>query len=490
MMVKNEKEILDILKTNLLRVNTDIKDSHVFFGSNKYESDKGQDYYLWKLENNLYKCQTPKYKLGKDAEAVRSSAAMIYNTIGEDKIVIDNKNYSSIKYEDELPGLIDCTGPQLDVVLSSVDNKERIYIEAKCLEWLSSAEKLKAAYLYQNNYSSFETAKFFIPIFKMIIKNGNERSDEYNSINTRYDSKQMTIHILGIYNWCKKNVGNLPKTIKLLNIVWDYDKAEQYQEEEKEGLEYTSFANVAFKNLFNDLGVDFRVEYIKYSDFLNRIDWSKDLERRKYLSRYEVKETLSENDFREQFRTLWNETKHKDEKQIDYEARVLKDSTIENYEGRFDKGKASDRYNPKDNKSYEKNHLPTLENENWVYLTNLYYTKYAVSSEGRVAFLAKNQRYHILKQDDGVNKGYLRLDPDGEYPVDHQIEVYKLIAMGFLGKKIGDGYEVHHKINDGYNCRKSNLILLTRQQHNLVHMSKNQIYNLQDKTYYEMIKDL
>lgn len=487
-MGKIENELLDVFKTNLLRVNTDIKDSHDFFGSNKYTGDKGQNYYLWKQENNLYNCQKPKYELGKDAEAVRSSAAMIYNTIGEDKIVIDNKNYSIVTYEDKLTGLIDPPGPQLDVTLLSTDNKERIYIEAKCLEWLSSSEELMAAYLYQNNYASFETANFFIPIFKMIIKKGDEISDKYKSIYTHYDSKQMTIHILGIYNWCKKNYGKLPETIKLLNIVWDYDKAEQYQIEEKEGLEYVSFANVAFKNLFNDLGVDFCVEYIKYSDFLNRIDWSKDLERRNYLSRYEVKETLSEDDFRKKFKTLWNETKHKDEKQTVYEARVLKDSTIVNYEGRFDKDKAKERYNPKDNQHYKKNQLPTLENEEWVYLSNLYYTKYAVSSEGRVAYLAKDNFYHILKQDDGVNKGYLRLDPDGEYPVDHQIEVYKLIAMGFLGKKIGDGYEVHHRINDGYNCRKNNLILLTRTQHNLVHMSEEQLKNLSDKTYYDLTK--
>ena len=56
--------------------------------------------------------------------------------------------------------------------------------------------------------------------------------------------------------------------------------------------------------------------------------------------------------------------------------------------------------------------------------------------------------------------------------MDHQIEVNKLIAMGFLGKQIGDGYDVHHKINDGYNCRPENLILLTREQHNKVHQSR------------------
>ena len=489
MMENNEKEILDSLKYNLLKVNLQISDSPDFFGSRK-ESQKAQDYYLWKVENNLYKCKTPNFKLGKDAEAVRSSAAMIYNTIGEDNIIFDNRIYNVITYEDELTGLTDSIGPQLDVTLSSKNHKERIYIEAKCLEWLSSSEKLKTAYLLRNNYSSLELADFFIPIFKMIIEDPNNSHEEYKSIYSRYNSKQMTIHILGIYNWCKEQTIKLPEKIRLLNIVWDYDKAEQYQTEEKEGLEYICFANVAFKNLFKEIGVDFSVEYIKYSDFLNRIDWSKDLERRNYLSRYEVKETLSEDDFRKKFKTLWNETKHMGEKQSDYETRVLEKSSIDKYNGIFNKKEASERYNPKDDIGYKKNQLPTLKDEKWVYLSHKYYTKYAVSSEGRVAFLSSDKLYYILKQDDGINKGYLRLDPDGKYPVDHQIEVYKLIAMGFLGKIIGDGYEVHHKINDGYNCRASNLILLTRAQHNIVHMSKEQIKNLSDKTFYEIIKEL
>lgn len=44
--------------------------------------------------------------------------------------------------------------------------------------------------------------------------------------------------------------------------------------------------------------------------------------------------------------------------------------------------------------------------------------------------------------------------------------------MGFLGKTIGDGFDVHHTYNDGYNCRPENLILLTRAQHNAVHLQK------------------
>ena len=50
--------------------------------------------------------------------------------------------------------------------------------------------------------------------------------------------------------------------------------------------------------------------------------------------------------------------------------------------------------------------------------------------------------------------------------------------MGFLGKQIGDGYDVHHKINDAYNCRQENLILLTRDQHNKVHSASKKFLSL------------
>ena len=134
---------------------------------------------------------------------------------------------------------------------------------------------------------------------------------------------------------------------------------------------------------------------------------------------------------------------------------------------------ASHRYNPNfEGESYCKESLFAIDGEEWRLLTNQYYIKYAVSNHGRVAFLEKDGLYHVLEQEDEKTKGYLRLDPLGKYKVDHQIEVYKLIAMGFLGKQIGDGYDVHHKINDGYNCRPENLILLTREQHNKVHQSR------------------
>jgi len=477
-MENNEKEILDLLKDNLLMVNQDIKDTDSFFG---YENAKSEykDYYLIDFTNNLYQSTKPAFELGTGLEAVRSSAAMIYNTIGTDSIIIDNKKYKLVKYEDVLDGLKGRQGPHLDVSLEN--NEERLFIEAKCLEWINEPEKLINSYLNVENYYDQKEASHFIPIFKMLIEDSNIKKEKYNSIYKHYNSKQMTIHILGIYHWCKKNLTTTPKTVKLLNIVWDYDTAEQYKVEEKEGLEYTGFANIAFRNLFKDLGIDFTLEYIRYSDFLNRVDWTNDLERRNYLRRYEIKETISNNDFNKQFKILWKKTKHKNEDQTTYISRVSNDPDINLPIGAFNKEESSKRYNPKENESsYTKDQLLNIKNEKWVLLSNQYYTKYAVSSEGRVAFLDKDNLYHILKQDDDLHKYYLRLDPDGEYPVDHQIEVYKLIAMGFLGKKIGDSYDVHHIINDGYNCRENNLLLLTRTQHNFVHSTESKFHEIEN----------
>ena len=72
------------------------------------------------------------------------------------------------------------------------------------------------------------------------------------------------------------------------------------------------------------------------------------------------------------------------------------------------------------------------------------------------------------------------MDPDGDkHDIDHYVNVYTLIAMGFLGKKTGDHYDVHHIDNNGYDCRPENLVLLTRKQHNAVH-AKNKIEDIKN----------
>lgn len=177
----------------------------------------------------------------------------------------------------------------------------------------------------------------------------------------------------------------------------------------------------------------------------------------------------SDEEFINGYEDLWYETKHRNEDQKVYEERILKKDLIKNKDEAFCKSESAKRYNKDAGESFKK--LNSNNKEEWRFLTEPGYKKYAVSSLGRVAFY-KNQEYHIIFQDDYKDDGYLRLKPDDDYNVDRSIEVYKLIAMGFLGKKIGDGYDVHHKINDGYNNKPENLLLLTRNQHNAIHFAE------------------
>lgn len=442
------------------------------------------DYRLKSIEANLF---FPPYGgIDERAYSICSSAAMIYNTIGPDSIIIDGKKYSNIIYEREFPALDNKDNSDhdhsahLDVSMIREDGPELLLIEAKMLEWIdigkNNPKSCNKAYL--SSYCYRKESKDMYPHFKesflsLINPDSMFKTEKlYPPSYKRYDAIQMNIHILGIYNYCARKEEKIPKKIRLLNVVWDYDEAEEYQTEEREGKEYVAYANVTFRNLFKQLGVDFSVEYIRYSEFLNRVDWTNKLEHRKYLRRYEIKYSKADSYFSDNFDTLWNETKHKDESQKKYEDRIIGDKTVHLEDDAFDKGKSKARYNPKGNETYSRQKLETKEDEEWKFLTNQYYTKYAVSNIGRVAFLDSDGLYHVLEQDDKDSKGYLRLDPLGKFSVDHQIEVYKLIAMGFLGKQIGDGYDVHHRINDGYNCRKENLILLTREQHNKVHRAK------------------
>lgn len=460
----NQTEILNKLKSNLKNP----------------ESEYIDDYHLKDIKSNLY--FDPYDGIDERANSIRSSAALIYNTIGPNEIFFDGKRYPHIVYEREFPALNENDksdhdhSAHLDVSLISEDKTELVLVEAKCLEWMHNPKSLSIAYLSEYCYRK-ETGKWishFIDSFRSMKAYPEKKDPKDNSrvlpAYQKYDAIQMNIHILGIYNYCVWKEDLIQKKICLINIVWDYDEAEEYQIEEREGREYVSYANVAFRNLFNQLGVDFSVEYVRYSDFLNRVDWTKDTEHRNYLRRYEIKKNLADAEFSEQVETLWNETWHKGEAQDDYEERIKSDGSVKLEKDAFDKGASENRYNPKfAGEVYRKEVLLSIPNEEWRFLSNQYYTKYAVSSLARVAFLDKDGLYHILEQDDEKSKGDLRLDPEGRFNVDHQIEVYKLIAMGFLGKQIGDGYDVHHKINDGYNCRPENLILLTREQHNKVH---------------------
>ena len=276
-------QILNLLKQRLLQS----------------EANYTDEYHLKNIDSNLF--FKPYIGIDSRANSIRSSAAMIYNTIGPDCIILDGKKYPYIVYEREFPALNENDksdhdhSAHLDVSLISEDKSELVLVEAKCLEWMHNPKSLSIAYLSEYCYRR-ETERcipHFIDSFKNLRLYPERRDPEDNlrilPYYKRYDAIQMNIHILGIYNYCAREKKNAQQKIRLLNVVWDYDKAEEYQKEETEGKEYVAYANVAFRNVFKQMGIDFSVEYVRYSDFLNRIDWTNDMEHRKYLERYEIK---------------------------------------------------------------------------------------------------------------------------------------------------------------------------------------------------------
>lgn len=123
---------------------------------------------------------------------------------------------------------------------------------------------------------------------------------------------------------------------------------------------------------------------------------------------------------------------------------------------------------------YNNSNPAIRENEVWEYFpANL---KYLVSSEGRIKYEVSDNVYELIKQDDydSSKPGYLVLKPSKPLlKVNKTRKAYVFVAMTFLGKIEGDGYHVHHIINNGYDCSTENLILLTASQHDAVHLDRH-----------------
>lgn len=88
--------------------------------------------------------------------------------------------------------------------------------------------------------------------------------------------------------------------------------------------------------------------------------------------------------------------------------------------------------------------------------------KYEASNLGRI----RNINGNIIEQVDApekINKGYLILKGSkSNY-------VYRLVAKAFFSREEFKGKQIHHINNNGYDCRPENLILLEKEEHELVH---------------------
>lgn len=262
------------------------------FGSIRWKGSEKERFYLYDYKNNLFELPSSNTILGTSVEAVRSSAAMIFNLLGQKEFSYNGARFYAPEYETELKAIKDekdsSHNAHLDATFNSTDKNEFWAVEAKMMEWLNDPKNLSPSYLNPNMYLPQNTkADVFIDFFKPLVYCNQKDKDERLLHKTeRYDAIQMAIHILAIYNhFCATK--SSAKRVVLQNIVWKYD-CDDYTTEETEANEFVSKANKTFKPLFEELNIDFSVEYVTFQEFKQKIDFSKDKDREKYLNRYEI----------------------------------------------------------------------------------------------------------------------------------------------------------------------------------------------------------
>ena len=288
----NYTPILIQLKKGLLEANSNLSEDD--FGSTKKREKNYKEFYLKNYENNCF--DTPvKVKLGSGKEAVKSSAAFIYNIFGKDTVIFEKTKYKAMKYEQGLIALLDRPKAQLDGYLLSENEQKELFFETKLLEWSGSPKNLATAYLDERNYPKYNKhKKEFISFFKSIV-NENKKStskgvERVSHVTKVYDVIQMTIHILGIYNTiCEKEYKISPKiktnNIELINLVWDYDHP-RYKKEAEEAKNYIKKLNEYFVPIFKSLNenLTFKVCYYPFSEFIKKLNFT-NKERLEYLKK-------------------------------------------------------------------------------------------------------------------------------------------------------------------------------------------------------------
>lgn len=123
-----------------------------------------------------------------------------------------------------------------------------------------------------------------------------------------------------------------------------------------------------------------------------------------------------------------------------------------------------DQERKENKKSYvfEDTETSELEGEHWQIHPE---GKYEVSTLGRI----KYNNIILSQADIGEKPGWLVIKDSKAQNgtiLNNSKYIYTFVAETFLGKVTGDGYEVHHITNDGYDNSVGNLILLTKMQHN------------------------
>ncbi len=271
-----------------------------FINTGFVKEEEIKNYGLNNIQKNFFTDMSAKvkreYKNGDgkefekgDFKRIRSSAAMIFNLLGNDNVELLHNCYLpegryEKQFEFKYPTLK--RSPRkanLDARLCKEDCE--IFIESKCLEWIQNScnGPLKKSYFNENMYFDSVTAESFI-------KTGND------ILLSQYDSCQMFKHTLAIYNYLRDNPEKKNKKIYLVNVVWEPNETElpdevrdvyKYQLE----LEHSEF-NLFYKMMNpiitlikSSLVKDFDILYLSVKEFYSILKYS-DEKQEKFVQRY------------------------------------------------------------------------------------------------------------------------------------------------------------------------------------------------------------
>ena len=278
-----------------------------FLATGKILEEEIREYQTKQINKNLFPEMTDKTKneyLAGDGnelrkgriDMIRSSAAMIYNLLGNNDVCIsENAFLPSGIYEKEFEKHYQTinvinkkTNKPYEANLDAWLHNENceIFIESKCLEWLQNSCDRELAKSYIK-----DTSKYF----------HKEAADLFRSVGkeislSQYDSCQMFRHTLAIYNYLKDNPNTTKgKKIYLVNIVWEPDENEvdekirdlyklQLELEHKEFKWFYEKMHDIIK-MISDSGNEFDILYLSVKDFYSMLTYS-DENQKAFVQRY------------------------------------------------------------------------------------------------------------------------------------------------------------------------------------------------------------
>ena len=290
------------------------------FGDREFggaESERQGPYYLKRLEDNLVmpmsEQHVAEYSRGSGGEldgkmkALRSSSAMTFNLVGNGPVRLNGRNglpagTYAVEFEHQLPTLEKNPHPaNIDAKLEGEDGEIAIYCEMKLAEWIfGKAGGLRAQYLEPDRYLvPSSSASVFREVFASLCEGEQDDGGVLSPRLGRYDAFQMLKHMLAVYTEANRRAESgepLPKTVLLLNCVWEMEspgKLGRYEAtyrafEAEEHAQYREFAEAVqpIVSLFAGLGIDFGVRYLSLAEMIDSLDLEPS--HRSALERYAV----------------------------------------------------------------------------------------------------------------------------------------------------------------------------------------------------------